>query len=148
MRSLIETVRFAEKFCKLIWWNFGPRINGMYYCEDGQAIIFLAKHIASNSTLIKSTIAEELGHHFTSEYKDWSAPCFSYGDRLGLNRTEYRALRWAADFLIDDQEIIHAGREVALAGYVDDIEQLAERFEVSPEIIIIKYHLLELQELI
>lgn len=148
MRSLIETIRFAERFCRLVWWDFSPKINGMYYSEDGQALIFLAKHIASNRALIKSTLAEELGHHFTSEFKNWTAPCFSYSDRLSLDRTEYRAVRWAADFLIEDKEFIYAGQELALAGYADEIQQLSARFEVTSEIVSIKYHSLERRGLI
>lgn len=148
MRSLIETIRFAERFCRLVWWDFSPKINGMYYSEDGQALIFLAKHTESNPALAKSTLAEELGHHFTSGSKDWTAPRFSYSDRIQLTRTEYRALKWAANFLIEDQEFIYAGQELALAGYADEIQQLSARFTVTPEIIRVKYQSLEARGLI
>ncbi len=144
MTQLERIWAFADKHCIVNWYDFSSsRINGIYHRVDGQGFIGLSNTISNRPTLIKCTLAEELGHHYTLQSGNYVMPCFSYADQCGLGRCEKRALRWAADYLIDDYEFIHVGQALAEQECLDEITALASIFDVTPMIVQAKMEALE-----
>lgn len=116
---------------KVIRWDFAPPIKGLYHREPGMPpVIGLSHSIANNLPVYKSIFAEELGHHMTSVDKGLRATCFHYQDRLAVSKCEYKALRWAAQYLIKLPRIVQAWEEGCvtyreLAAYLQVTEELA-----------------------
>jgi Zn-dependent peptidase ImmA (M78 family) len=81
--------------------DFAPPINGLYYAADDLSpAIGLAKRIENDQSLLRCVFAEELGHHFTSVGDYLPKECYNYADRLKVSKIEYRAMRWAAQYLM------------------------------------------------
>lgn len=144
MTSLERVWALAERYCIVNWYDFSSsRINGIYHRIGDQGFIGLSNTISNRPTLIKCTLAEELGHHFTLQNGNYVLPCFSYSDRCSLQRSEKRALRWAADYLIDDYEFIYAGQALVEQDCPDEVTACASIFDVTPMIVQAKTEALE-----
>lgn len=85
-----------------------PCIDGIYFKEsDLNPTIGINLNLLSDSKKYISVLAEELGHHFTS-LGDLSQECVGYAQSLNRNKQEKRARMWAANYLISDDDILHA----------------------------------------
>lgn len=56
-------------------------------------------------------LAEELGHHFTSAGFGIPKQFYNYSERLVITGIEYKALRWAANYLIPENDLLDALRD-------------------------------------
>lgn len=79
--------------------------------------------------LLRSVIAEELGHHFTSVGNCLPKEFYNYSARQHVDKAEYKALRWAANYLISDDPLLDA-----FTDGIDGVSTLAEYFMFTPEI--------------
>jgi len=114
------------------WWNFEPPIRGMYWApQKAPPIIFLSNSLEGNTRLLRCVMAEELGHHFTLEHECLCDTYYNYRDRLAVSRAEFRALRWAAQYLIPIDKFAQAVRNG-----VTEQWQLAETFDVIEDIVV------------
>lgn len=122
----------VEKF------DFAPPLRGIYICQPNRApTIGLASSLDSIAER-RSIMAEELGHHFTTGSYCLCREFYNYSVRQNIDKIEYKALRWAANYLISDDELLDAFYEG-----IDDARSLAERFSVMPEIIRLRIKLFE-----
>lgn len=89
--------------------NFKNTKSKVLYIKlnDLPAIIALDKSILFCRSLFLSILAEELGHHFTTQ-GDLLKESNSYSDKLIKNKKEILARKWASDFLISDDEFVQA----------------------------------------
>lgn len=119
-----------------------PRnILGLYYKgPDLPPSIGINRNIVNDSPLFTSVLAEELGHHFTTVF-DTSAECFSYRDKLLINKVENLALRWATNFVIPNKELVQA-----LKAGITTVYDLAEYFTVTEDFIKQKFYFVSLDE--
>jgi Zn-dependent peptidase ImmA (M78 family) len=109
------------------WCNFEPPIRGMYWDPMVKApVIFLDKALEYHTRLLRCVMAEELGHHFTLDRDCLCRTYFNYQDRLAVSRAEYRAFRWAANYLIPVDKLGQAIRSGIVTRW-----ELAEYFEVT-----------------
>lgn len=124
---------------KVHFFDFSGPVKGIYIAKPNLPIIIgLDNSLKDNLPLQRSVLAEELGHHFTSSGYCLCRNFYDYADRIGICKTENKALRWAAKFLISDNDLISALKEgINTNGY------LAEHFTVTLEIIVIRLNLLE-----
>lgn len=114
--------------------DFSPTIQGIYYKADGYLpIIGINENIVSNRKLFACVLAEELGHHFTS-IGDSSAEYYSLVGRINLNRTELAALKWATEYLLSLDEIVHAIKK----GF-ENIEGLSDFLCVTDEFLLERF---------
>jgi Zn-dependent peptidase ImmA (M78 family) len=122
----------VEKF------DFAPPLRGIYMCQpDSRPIIGL--DVKLNSVVEeRSIMAEELGHHFTSVGYCVNRQFYNYSTRLHISKIEYKALRWAANYLISDDDLLDAFKDG-----IDGISSLAEYFMVVPEIVRLRVKLFE-----
>lgn len=113
------------------WWNFTPPILGIYWSAGEHCqVIGLDNTLETDTKLLRCVFAEELGHHFTTAEKCISTVCLNYRDRLYINRSEFKALRWAAEYLMPESKIKMAFRK----GFTESWD-LSEYFNVTEEMV-------------
>ncbi|HZK57707.1 MAG TPA: ImmA/IrrE family metallo-endopeptidase, partial [Clostridia bacterium] len=114
--------------------DFSPTIQGIYYKEDGcPPTIGINENIVSDRKLFTCVLAEELGHHFTS-IGNSSAECYSFADKINLNKTELTALKWATKYLIPMDEIIGAMQKGT-----KNMEELSDLLGVTSEFLLERF---------
>ncbi len=124
---------------KVEYFSFNDPLKGIYYVEAGMPpIIGLDYSLNDSIPLLRSVMAEELGHHFTSVGICMPKEFYNYAARQHIDKAEYKALRWAANYLISDDALLDALREV-----LDGVSTLAEYFMVTPEIVRLRLKLFE-----
>lgn len=105
--------------------------NGISILAPGQSpVIGLAKTLSANRAHFRTVLAEELGHHFTTVGDQFPKTFFHYADRLMISKEEYKALKWAAEFLIPMDKLF----EVVGDGPTEFWE-MAERLEVDQSLV-------------
>lgn len=111
--------------------NFkNSKAKGLYLkLNDFPPIIALDKSILSYRSLFLSILAEELGHHFTTQ-GDLLKDSNSYSDKLIKNKKENLAKKWASNFLISDEEFVQA-----LNSCISNHFDLCDYFDVTEEIL-------------
>lgn len=124
------------------WWKFVPPIRALYYDKPGiPPLIGLDRSLVRHTRLLRCFLAEELGHHFVSVDKLVTQCHLTYSERLRINKEEYRAMKWAALHLISDTDLADAFRSGCL-----EIWELAERFDVTEEMMRFRLGLLDLRK--
>ncbi|WP_276662300.1 ImmA/IrrE family metallo-endopeptidase [Syntrophomonas wolfei] len=123
------------------WWNFNPPIRGAYWAPpEVPPVIFLDHSLNHNTPLLRCVFAEELGHHFTLDRHCLCQPYFNYRDRLATSKAEYKALRWAAKYLMPKRQIYAAIK----SGY-QERWTLADYFNVTEEMVTYRIKLPDIQ---
>lgn len=124
------------------WWDFIPPVLGLYWAPQGmQPVIGLDKSLKNEPRLLRCVMAEELGHHFTTSTKCLHNVCFNYSDRLAISRVEYRALRWAARYLISSDQL-----DKSIKSGIIEPWELAEHFNVTEEMLNFRLGLRQFKE--
>lgn len=102
-----EMLKIAhEEGIKVEYWDFKPPLEGIYINSPGMPpIIGISKSLFESSPQFRCVLAEELGHHFTTVGDNLPQQCYHYRDRLTVSKAEYRALRWAAEYLIPKKQL-------------------------------------------
>lgn len=95
---------------------------------DKKAAIVIDYSIKNDKVKLTETLAEELGHHFTS-YGDYSRKN-NYSKKLEVAKCENKALKWACEYLISESEL------KALIGQNMDIFDISKACEVSEDFFI------------
>lgn len=104
--------------------------KGIYLkTPDIPPTICVDKSIISYSYIYISILAEELGHHFTTN-GDLTAKSKNYSEQLYKNKKERLAKIWGSNYLISDDEFVQA-----LNNCISTIDEMAEYFNVTKEII-------------
>lgn len=88
--------------------------------------------IINNYSLYLSILSEELGHHFTTS-GNLIAPSKCSLDKLTKNKSENLARKWAANFLISDEELVQA-----LTSSIHNIYDMCDYFNITTELLEIK----------
>lgn len=108
------------------------KIRGAYYlAPDNRSSIVLNESLVEEGFEYRSVLAEELGHHFTSAGETPSLFSMTYSDRVQRDRTESKAIRWAADFLIPTELLLLRIEDCS----VSSIDELADAFRVTAQLI-------------
>ncbi|BES65887.1 hypothetical protein SANA_23260 [Gottschalkiaceae bacterium SANA] len=107
------------------------KILGFYSYSDSRPQIVMNKSLCEWDPEYRSVLAEELGHHFTSIMKPFLVSGMAYYDRVQYNRSESKAVRWAADYLIPTELLLCKIEGCS----VSCIHELADAFQVTIELI-------------
>ena len=138
----LELVKYAEaNGIRVEYWDFAPPLEAVYWSAprlEIPPVIGLSRSLFSSRAHFRTVLAEELGHHFTSARDGLPKTFFHYRDRLEVKREEYRALKWAANFLIPADKL----REAVGTG-IKEIWGLAEYFEVDEDLVRFRLRLKE-----
>ena len=103
------------------------RVKGFYSTFNEEPSIVMNRCLDEWGPEYRSILAEELGHHFTSSGKNVPLSKMTYYERTQHDRSESKAVRWAADFLIPT-ELLLSRIEDCL---VSSLQELAEAFQVT-----------------
>lgn len=109
--------------------------HGFYLYLEECTVIGISNAIVHNQKLFRTVLAEEIGHHFTIISNKQPTEYLTYSDRLGLDKSESAALKWAADFLIPTPALLEFLNEKKLI-HLQDIE---EHFKVMDYLVHIKF---------
>lgn len=127
MDSMLELAR--ERNINVIVNNMlGHGVDGIYLEEGNNMTIGINKDIISNTSYARCVLAEELGHHFTTVGSCIPKMYFSYADRAIIDKAEYKAMKWACNYLIPENELLDALRDGLY-----ELWELAEYFTVTDE---------------
>lgn len=112
---IVPTVRLYEiaaaEEIELITHDLPAGVLGFYFAEpDTTPVIALSPMLKEDSSLYRCVLAEELGHHFTTAGSAVPKAYCHYHDRLTISRAEYRALKWASEFLIPWKSLLRQRR--------------------------------------
>lgn len=116
---IVEETNFKNKGIKGLYLNL----------VDLPPVIALDKSIIPYRNLYISILAEELGHHFTTQ-GNLLEESNNYNDKLIKNKKENLAKKWAANFLISDEEFVQA-----LCNNISSRYDLCNYFNVTEEIL-------------
>lgn len=113
------------------YWDFNPPLEAVYLSRPGmQPVIGLDRRLTRDRCHFRCVLAEELGHHFTTVGNVIPRTYFHHRDRLVTNLAEYRAMSWAASYLMPIESLNKAVLEGAR-----EPQQLASRFLVTEDMI-------------
>jgi len=137
-----KLLQLAERLnISIIFWDFKPPLDAVYWCRPGlPPYIGIAKRVCENRTYFRCILAEEIGHHKYTVGQMITKTSYRYGDRLRVSKEEYRAMRWAAQYLIPKDELLQALRNGLSVG------ELEEHFDVTTEMMEFRLQLTDVQE--
>lgn len=107
--------------------------KGIYYNNDNKGLIFIEDSLSNTDK--KCTLAEEIGHHYTS-----------YGNILDISnytnaKQERKAREWGANMLINYE------RFKKTIKIYDNLYQVAEELDVTYDVLITYISILEKNEI-
>lgn len=137
----LKLFALAEKEGIVIeWWDFQPPLEAVYWVHRGlPPVIGLAHSLSDNRARLRCVLAEELGHHFTGTTYAFPRTFFHYRGRLEISWAEYRALKWAALYLMPEKKL-----HQAINKGVREKWELAEYFNVTEQIVDFRLRLPEM----
>ena len=126
MNKLDKLYKLCEdENIQIEWVNFNPCILGLYISDkDIPPTIALNKSIFNDRLKTMEILAEEVGHHFTTN-GNFANRLLHYSDRVRLSKEEQKAARWACNFLIGDVELFDCVKKCTSE------EELIEMLDVS-----------------
>lgn len=125
-----QLVRFAyDHGIEIDYWDFVYPVEAIYF-NAGHPRIALAKSLFKSRAHFRTVLLEELGHHFTSSGDRIIKANSSYKDILEIGQQEYRALAWAARYIMPAAEL-----EKAFAQGLRYNWELAEHFIVDEQLV-------------
>ena len=119
------------------------KILGFYSYSDLGPRIVMNQDLCEWNPEYRSVLAEELGHHFTSIMEPIPVSGMAYYDRVQHERSESKAVRWAADYLIPTELLLCKVEDCS----VSCIQELADVFQVTIELIQHKLYYMSCKDL-
>ena len=119
------------------------RIQGFYSHSSITPQIVINDCFSEWGSKYRSVLAEELGHHFTSSGEALPRSGMPYYDRIQHDRSESKAVRWAADFFIPTELLLRRIEDCS----VSCIQELADTFLVTVELIQLKLYYMSCKSL-
>lgn len=115
-------------------YKFNDEVLGVYWRSPRlrHPVIVMDASLCPDTSLYRTVLAHELGHHFTASGNTFHA--FQYREHIMICRDEWRANAWAADFLIPTCRLMAANKAGLFLPH-----ELAEHFRVAEWLIWCKY---------
>lgn len=142
-RKLLQLVQYNGII--LCFVDLGDEIHGNYFCEDKRSIILINRRIAGNVRLLRITLAEELGHAFTStgDLTPALKSQESTNSTEEMKKLYYETLahRWAVDFLIPTGLLLylrHQNPDIS-------VKDISDAFLVTEDFVYEKLYLLSIK---
>jgi hypothetical protein len=87
---------------KIDYYSFNDPLKGIYFVKQSlPPVIGLDYSLQNDLPLLRSVLAEELGHHFTNVGN--CIPRQFFSARQHIDKAEYKALRWAANWIVNSK---------------------------------------------
>lgn len=125
------------------FWDFKPPLEGVYLAHENiPPYIGIAKSVREDEKRMRCILAEELGHHFTSVGSAIPTKIFFYSNRVWTSRVEYRAMKWASQFLLPLSHIRTAFNKGLFQPW-----EIADYFGVTPNFAKFRLRLPDIQNI-
>jgi len=134
--------QISNENIQLNYSKLNDEILGCYYSIDGLDLIVVNESIMSDAKLLNCVIAEELGHYYTTHGNCAPYSCNSSNDKISHSRVEFRALKWAVNFLIPTKDLL---RYISVDFNVNKFD-LSDYFDVTESFIMSKFYYLSLNK--
>jgi Zn-dependent peptidase ImmA (M78 family) len=139
--TMLQTA--SDAGIKVEYFSFVPPMQGIYLCEDDMPpIIGLDSTLQHSMPALRCVLAEELGHHFTSAGYCLPRKFYSFYERNNITRAEYKALKWAANYLMPEHDLLDVIRD----GLYEKWE-IAEYFNVTEDFAMFRLRLFGVRNL-
>ncbi|MBA4543962.1 MULTISPECIES: ImmA/IrrE family metallo-endopeptidase [Thermoactinomyces] len=127
-----------------IWYKeLDPPLEAIYLNSlNRPPLIVFANRIVHNDPYFRCIFAEELGHHFTSCGIAVCHQRLNNRKAIEIGRIEFRAMRWAAEFLIPFKKLIRA-----YSKGITTFHELADYFQVTEEMVQFRFKLLNIRRM-
>lgn len=132
--------RAAQEGIQVMFSNLRHRIHAYFTVFEESPYIVISESLQKRPLHLRCVLAEELGHYFTSAGIGVPVIHVLYRGRVKLTQDEYRALRWAAQYLIPLNRLIQAIRSG-----IRQLWELAEYFHVTEELIRFRLKMIEVE---
>lgn len=132
-------IMLAEQECIIVeQFPLKNPLMGIYLQEPGKTPIIGLSTLIKDNAERRCIMAEELGHHFTSAgiCIPGKREFYCYMERSEISRMEYKALQWAANYLMPDHDLL----DVIKSGLYEKWE-LADHFNVTEEFALFRLRL-------
>lgn len=122
-------------------YTFNDGVLGVYWRSSQlrHPVIVMNASLCPDTSLYRTVLAHELGHHFTASGNTFHA--FAHREHIVICRDEWRANAWAADFLIPTHLLMAANRSGLRLPH-----ELAEHFQVMEWMVWCKYEAMRRDE--
>lgn len=114
--------------------------KGIYLEVDGLKVIAIDESIINKHCTYISIMAEELGHHFTTT-GNLTEPSKTFIEKTIKSKKEIIARKWAANFLISDEEFVQA-----LLSCINNKDDFCDYFNITYEVLENKIRSIALDE--
>lgn len=145
----------TQKLLQLVRWNkitlcfadLGEGVYGYYTCKGKNGIILINRRITGDIRLLRTTLAEELGHAFTSEgdltplLKNQVSS--DSADEMYKLYYETLAHQWATDFLIPTGLLFY----LFIHNPGVSVKEISDVFLVTEDFVFEKLYLLSIKNL-
>jgi len=127
---------------KLEWWSFTPPLEAVYWSTPNLPPIIGLSYLLKQSSraYFRCILAEEIGHHFTTSCNALPQTLFHYRNRVKVSSAEFKALKWAALYLLPLDNLLHSLKHGA-----SKKRELAKEFNVTEKIVDFRLNLLDLK---
>lgn len=116
------------------------KADALFVAKDSCRMILILEKLKNNVSRLTEVLAEELGHYFTSTGVNFCPT--NYFEKVIIDKCENKALKWACDFLIPDDEL---KKSVLKNFYNDSFDLISEDLNVSKDMLIQKFYFLSLK---
>lgn len=81
-------------------------LSGLFLkIDDCPPVIILNPELESDRDKLIEVLAEEIGHYETTS-GNFTRKLSRYSDKIELTKVEEKAVRWACDFLVSDEDVL------------------------------------------
>ncbi len=123
---------------RIEYWDFSPPLEGIYLAIPNlPPVIGISNRLCECGPNFRCVLAEELGHHFCTVGNTLPQQFYHYRNRLCVSQSEYRALKWAAEYLMPEDELGEAFHSGCIEAW-----SIAEWFNVTEEMVRFRLNLL------
>lgn len=142
---MVETDKMLEilERCQIIleYVSLPEYVLGYYTFDNGYYIILINEIIKNEEKLLRSVLAEEIGHYRTTIGDLTPRKYMCYSKRIEIDKKELLALKWATDFLIPTEMLLQKIKNETTL----NIHDLIDYFHVTKEFFMQKLEFLAKQ---
>jgi len=136
MKTLRQITTLLNECNIILEYQYLPEhLIGIYHGNSKIDLIIINQYITDNEIQHRIILAEELGHYFTTIGNNTPKKYYKYSDRLKVDKCEEKAMRWATNYLVPDQQLI----DLISSTGKPSIDDCCTRFEVTEDFMMNKF---------
>lgn len=136
MKTLQDIVTLLNDCNIILEYQILPEhVLGIYHGDSNMDLIIINQYITTDKIQHRIILAEELGHYFTTIGNNTPKKYYKYSDMLKVDKCEEKAMRWATNYLVPDQQLI----DLVSCYSMITIKDCCKTFEVTEDFMKLKF---------